>query len=114
MTALSNQYGLAPGSAHDIEVNDANGTPWDDDVPEQRNKCVSDILSQRPTFLVGSPMCTAFSMLQGLNKTRMDTAKWDALRNKRIRHMMFAIRLYRIQAEAGRFFINEHPSSASS
>ena len=38
VTAVASQYGLVPGSAYDIEVNDANGTPWDFDVPEKRNK----------------------------------------------------------------------------
>ena len=28
--------------------------------------------------------------------------------------MVFAIKLYRIQAESGRFFLHEHPASASS
>ena len=114
VTALATQYGLIPGSAYDIEVNDDNGEPWDFDKPEQRNKCIAEILTQRPTFLVGSPMCTAFSILQGLNKARMDPAKWELLWNKGVRHMLFAIKLYRIQAEAGRYFIHEHPSSASS
>ncbi len=58
-------------------------------------------------------MCTAFSILQGLNKARMDPVKWDLMWNKGVRHMLFAIKLYRIQAEAGRFFIHEHPASAS-
>ena len=28
--------------------------------------------------------------------------------------MLFAIKLYRIQADAGRYFLHEHPASASS
>lgn len=44
----------------------------------------------------------------------MDPAKWDALMENCLRHMRFAIRLYRLQAEQGRRFLHEHPSSATS
>ena len=111
---MAPSYGLVPGSAYDIEVDDEKGVPWDFDVPEQRNKCIREILAQRPSFLIGSPMCTAFSILQGLNKAKMEPAKWNALWDKGVRHMLFAIKLYRLQADAGRFFLHEHPSSASS
>ena len=114
VTALAKQYGLNPGSAYDIETSDSNGSPWDFDIPEQRNQCVRKILDQRPAFLIGSPMCTAFSILQGLNKARMDPDKYEAMWNKGVRHMIFAVKLFRIQAESGRFFLHEHPASASS
>ena len=71
------------------------------------------LLAQRPTFLVGILMCKAFSILQGLNKARMDPSNWDLMWNKGVRHMLFAIKLYRIQAGAGILFIYEHLASAS-
>ena len=114
VTALANQYGLIPESANDIETNGENGKAWDFDIAEQENKSISQIFEQRPTFLVGSPMCAAFSILQGLNKARMDPIKFDLMWNKGTRHVLFATKLYRIQAEASRFFIHEHPASASS
>ena len=61
-----------------------------------------------------SKMCTAFLILQGLSEARMDPNKWEALWNKGVRHMLFAIKLYRNQCDAGRFFLHEHPASASS
>ena len=94
--------------------NDEDGNPWDFDKPEQRAKCLKHVMEQKPQFLIGSPMCTAFSALQGLNQWRMDPAKWDALMEKGLRHMRFAIKLYRLQAEQGRWFRHEHPSSATS
>ena len=36
------------------------------------------------------------------------------VREKEISHMRFAINFYRLQAKAGRFFLHEHPNSASS
>jgi hypothetical protein len=44
----------------------------------------------------------------------MDPAKWEALWNKGVRHMLFAIKRYRIHSEAGRYVLHEHPASASS
>ena len=114
VTALASEYVLSPDMAYDIETKDDLGNPWDFDKPEQRNKCINEILTQKPAFLIGSPMCTAFSILQGLNRSKMDPIKWEALWNKGVRHMLFAIKLYRIQHDAGRFFLHEHPASASS
>ena len=59
-------------------------------------------------------MCTAFSALQALNKWRMDPAKWKALIEKGERHMRLTIKPYRLQAENGRWFLHEHPNSATS
>ena len=114
VNALAAEYSLTPGFSYDIQVNDENGEPWDFDVPAQRAKCARHVMEQKPSFLIGSPMCTAFSVLQGLNKWRMKPEKWEALWEKGVRHMRFAIKLYKLQAENGRFFIHEHPNSASS
>ena len=99
---MAPQYGLIPGSAYDIELNDEDGQPWDFDIPKQRSKCVKEIASQGQAFSIGSPMCTAFSILQGLNKNRTNADKWEAMWKKGVRHMPFAIKLYRIRVAAGR------------
>ena len=114
VTKLASEYGLTPGSAYDIEINDEDGKPWDFDLPSQRAKCLQQIQEQKPEFLIGSPMCTAFSILQGLNKWRMSPDKWNSLIEKGLRHMRFAVKLYRLQDEGGRFFLHEHPNSATS
>ena len=44
----------------------------------------------------------------------MNPDKWNALIEKGLRHMRFAVKLYRLQAEGGRFFLHEHPNSATS
>ena len=81
---------------------------------KMKSKCVKSILEQKPHFLIGSPMCAACSALQVLNKWRMALEKWDALWEKGKRHMRLAVKLYRLQEEAGRFFLHEHPNSVSS
>ena len=114
VTKLAHEFGLNPGFSYDIMTNDENGEPWDFDIPAQREKCMKNIIEQKPHFLIGSPMCTAFSALQGLNKWRMHPTKWQSMMDKGLRHMRFAIKLYRLQAEQGRWFLHEHPNSATS
>ena len=114
VTRLAHEFGLNAGIAYDLLTCDETGEPWDFDKPEQREKCLRQVMEQKPQFLIGSPMCTAFSALQGLNKWRMHPKKWDAMVEKGIRHMRFAVKLYRLQAEQGRWFLHEHPNSASS
>ena len=79
VTVLANQYGLIQRSAYDINVDDENGTAWDFDKAEQRNKRVSQMLAQRPMFLVGSQMSTAFSILQGLDKAGVVPAELEMM-----------------------------------
>ena len=114
VTKLAGEFKLSAGFALDIQTNDETGQPWDFDVPAQRTKCIDKVINEKPQFLVGSPMCTAFSALQALNKWRMDPIKWKALTEKGERHMRFAVKLYRLQAEQGRWFLHEHPNSATS
>ena len=55
------RMGLAPGFAFDITCADPDdGEPWDFDRPDKREKARAMIRRQKPLFLVGSPMCTAW------------------------------------------------------
>ena len=98
----------------DLTSCDETGKPWNFDLPEQREKCKRKLRSEKPWLLIGSPMCTAFSILQGLNRKRMGEAKWRALWDHGMRHLLFAIELYDEQLAAGRYVLHEHPMSASS
>ena len=52
---------LVPGFALDITcVDPDDGEPWDFDRPDKRNKALQMVRDQKPLFLVGSPMCTAW------------------------------------------------------
>ena len=68
-------------------------------------------MEEKPTLLIGSPMCTAFSQLQRLNAKGAHSA--EKLR-RAIKHMEFVPRLYRMQIDGGRLFPHEHPATASS
>ena len=114
VNSLAAEYNLQPGFSFDIQVNDEKNEPWHFDVPAQKAECIRHILEQKPSFVIGSPMCSEFSILQGLNRNRMSKEKWDALWEKGVRPMRFALKICQLQVEGGRFFIHEHPNSASS
>ena len=66
-------------------------------------------------MLVGSPPCAAFSRIQGLNSIRRDRAIFEKqLANAACAHIVFCFEMYEIQRKSCRFFMHEHPSSASS
>ena len=70
---------------------------------------------QKPYLLIGSPMCTAFCTWQALNyATSSNKAALDRAYARATVHMEFVASLYAEQAAAGRYFLHEHPSGASS
>jgi hypothetical protein len=52
------KYGLEPGLALDITIDDESGRPYDFSIKSQRDKAEALIDSQLPVLLIGSPMCT--------------------------------------------------------
>ncbi len=106
---------LAPGLALDITyVDPDDGQAWNFDKKEKRDKALRMIRRQKPLFLIGSPMCTAWCTWQKLNAAKRDpvTVRRELVRAKV--HLDFVIMLYKEQVEGGRFFLHEHPRSASS
>ena len=65
-------------------------------------------------LLVGSPMCTAFSAWQHINNKKRDPTVVSREYVHAMVHMRFTMELYKMQHEAGRYFLHEHPASAMS
>ena len=61
-----------PGPTLDITIDDHTGQPYDFSIKAQRDKAEALIDAQQPVLLIGSPMCTAFSVIQAINKARRD------------------------------------------
>ena len=61
---------------------------------------------------IGSPPCTSFCRWQALNAARLDGLHRAALRGEL--HVRFCCKLYELQAEAGRYYIHDHPANAMS
>lgn len=105
VTEEAKRFGIKSGKAMDLT------TGWDFTKEEDREKAFAYVEKEKPTLLIGSPMCTMFSELQKLSK-------WSEEKQRRwceaVEHMAFAVKLYRLQLEQGRFFLHEHPEKASS
>ena len=114
VTARAQEMGMRPGMAFDITEKDENGVAWDFSRRERREEARRRLRATRPWLLVGSPMCTAFSILQSLNFSRMDPEKVRRLVTEALVHLHFCVQLYRDQMADGRFFLHEHPASATS
>ena len=61
---VANERGMKTGLSMDLL------TGWDFDRREDRDLAERYIREYKPTFLIGSPMCTMFSRLQALNRGR--------------------------------------------
>ena len=65
-------------------------------------------------LLIGSPMCTWFSVLQKFNQKRKATAEWKEGFRNACEHVRFVFALYDLLVQGGRYFLHEQPASASS
>ena len=98
----------------DLTVNDEDGEPWDFSRHECREKARQLIHKTRPLLLVGSPMCTWFSVLQNLHKKKIGATKWEEGYRRAVEHIKFVFELYDLQVRGGRYLLHEHPAGASS
>ena len=65
-------------------------------------------------FLIGSPMCTAFSSWQALNAVKRDAGIVHREWVRAMLRLRFVCELYQEQLDAGRYFLHEHPAGATS
>lgn len=97
--------GLASGFSFGLS------TGWDFNRAEDREACERYIRTQRPLLLVGSPPCTAFTLIQNLNWGRSFECDRRLRREllRGVRHLEFMSRLYELQVRSGRYILHEHP-----
>ena len=112
--AMASQMGLRAGWSLDLSTYDERGQPWDFNQTQMRDAAVRKVLQDKPMFLIGSPMCGPFSTMNNINYARVSEEE----KNQRIadgrEHLEFCIQLYELQWREGRYFLHEHPDSASS
>ena len=112
VTRMAASMGLRAGWALDLITHDEDGRPWDFDKLEMRNRAARKVLSDKPTLLIGSPLCTAFSQMNNLNYPKMDPMEVERRLAYGRRHLEFCTRLYDIQWRSGRYVLHEHPAEA--
>ena len=100
--------------AFDLRTNKKDGTAWDFCKASDRKEAMDYVRNVKPTWVVGSPPCTAFSALQGLNFSKMPRDKVEKILKEGRRHLHFVLALYKVQLQGGRHFLHEHPAGAAS
>ena len=101
--------------AFDLGTLKPDGTPWDFRLKADRDAARQYVLDKKPLFIIGSPPCTACCRWnEYINFRYMPADKLLAMQKEGREHLRFMIDLYKIQIENNRFFLHEHPSSASS
>ena len=101
-------------NAFDLRTSKPNGTAWDFSRRGDRKEALQYVKDKKPSWIIGSPPCTAFSRLQGLNFPKMDPARVAKMLKEARKHLHFVISLYRMQLDDNRHFLHEHPVGATS
>ena len=101
-------------NAFDLRTSKPNGAAWDFSRRGDRREALQYVKDKKPTWIIGSPPCTAFSRLQGLNFPKMDPVKVERMLKEARRHLHFVISLYQLQLADNRHFLHEHPVGATS
>ena len=105
------ELGLMPGESMDLL------SGWDFSKSEDRKRAIKYINEKKPFLVVGSPPCTLFSVLQGLNLYK-NGAEWrrefEIKKRKAIQHVELCTAIYRLQSASGRYWLHEHLANASS
>ena len=115
VSEVAKKYGITSHGSFDITVNDPDDQmPWDLNLKSKRDKVLKIIRECKPSVVIGSPMCTAFSTLQNMNRHKKNEDEWKSRMRDAIRHMEFACQIYELQISEGRYFVHEHPMNATS
>ena len=101
--------------ALDLRTVKPNGDPWDFRERSDRNQARQLLRDLKPMWVIGAPPCTAFSIWNyGMNYKKMDS---EVVREKLAEgraHLQFMCSLYRMQTDANRYYLHEHPATALS
>ena len=108
------EYDILPGFALDLTVSDIDGRVWDFDDDEMQRRAWAKIHAEAPLMIIGTPMCTAFSAWQHLNALKRDPEIVHVEYIRALKHLSFCCDIYDYQVRHGRFFLHEHPATASS
>eukprot|EP00973_Karenia_brevis_P057945 8066748-Karenia_brevis.AAC.1 len=114
VTQHTGEFGLTAGWSLDLTTYDTDGRAWDFNQADMRERAIRKVEEDKPLVVIGSPMCTNFSTLMNANWARMDPKQAEARWLNAVAHMNFVCKIYQMQIEAGRYFVHEHPTGATS
>ena len=95
--------------ALDLRTRKPSGDAWDFSKKQDRLEALALIRERRPTWVIGSPPCTAFSIIMGLTYKKMTPARAKQLLELGKLHLHVVIKIYEFQLAAGRNCLHEHP-----
>ena len=72
MAAMAEKLGMKAGWSLDLETTNPTGVCWSFDDKARRKEARDLIVEDPQGLMVASPMCAAFSALQGLNYHKME------------------------------------------
>ena len=105
VTVTARNWGFRTGEAMDLT------TGWDFNKKSDQDRAWRHVQEYKTFLVIGSPCCTMFSQLQGLNKWGPE--QWKKYREG-VKRIEFLLEIYRHQMEQGRIFLHEHPLGATS
>jgi len=108
------QHGVLPGFALDLSGFDDDGRRWDFAQADMRQRARDKLDRDEPGLVVGSPPCTKRSPWAQVNDKIRDP---ETVRREKVEadlHLAFMAEIYETQARAGRYFLHEHPATATS
>ena len=79
--------GLTGGWSLDISSEGPDGCAWDFDLDENRRKAEKLLDEPQPVLLIGSVMCTMFSVMKTLFRPQMGEEKFQKELKKARRHL---------------------------
>ena len=108
--------GLLPGFAFDLTTVNRAGVNWDFTREEMRREARDEVIHGKPMFLIGSPACTDYCSWQQLNAQRFGWPEGEQERRMVASdvHLAFVAELYKLQMDAGRYFLHENPEGSKS
>ena len=105
---------VAPRPPLGLSAVDLHNEVWDFDKPGCRERAKEIARKTKPMVLVGSPISAMFSQLMALLKGKADSEAYRQQFKRAVDHLSFAMELYDLQVQGGRFFLHERPLGASS
>ena len=113
--ARKSSFNIRGLRALDLACPKDNGDMWDFSKARDRAEAMRLIETEDPDWIVGSPPCTAFSLLNvGLNFPKMPVEDVKRRVKDGLVHLKFVCQLYRQQIRRGKWFLHEHPATAMS
>ena len=101
---------LNPGIIVDMSID----PQMDMRVETYRTQTRHNIAMNDPLIIFGAPPCTVFSSMQNINHKHHGTSEWKCKHEEGTLLLQSAVDVYWDQIARGKFFLHEHPATASS